>query len=176
MKLRTLLLILPACILLPAATMAKEGGKMADMKLTSSAFTHKGEIPGRYSCDGRDLSPPLSITNVPEGAKSLALIVDDPDAPVGTWVHWVVWNISPHTAEIGENSLPPGVVQGVNGWQRNRYGGPCPPSGTHRYFFRLYALDTLLNLAPTAGREPLLRAMEGHIISRAELMGTYRRK
>lgn len=176
MKNRTLLLVLLACILMPATLMAKEARKMADLTITSPAFAHKTAIPERYTCDGRDINPPLLIDAVPGGAKSLALIVDDPDAPVGIWVHWVVWNIPPQTLEIKENSLPAGAVQGLNGWKRNRYGGPCPPSGIHRYFFKLYALDTTLNLAPPSTKADLERAMLGHIIAQGELIGTYQRK
>ncbi|HZV82270.1 MAG TPA: YbhB/YbcL family Raf kinase inhibitor-like protein [Geobacteraceae bacterium] len=176
MKIRTLLLILPAFIFMPLTLAAKEASKMADLTITSSAFAHKSAIPERYTCDGQDINPSLQIDNVPNGAKSLALIVDDPDAPVGTWVHWVVWNIPPQTREIRENGLPAEAVQGLNDWKRNRYGGPCPPSGIHRYFFRLYALDATLNLAATTSRAALLRSMQGHVISQGELMGTYRRR
>lgn len=173
---RTLLMVLLACILMPAALMAKEARKMADLTITSPAFTHKAAIPDRYTCDGRDINPPLLIGAVPDGAKSLALIMDDPDAPGGTWVHWVVWNIPPLIREIEEHSLPAGTVQGLSSWQRNRYGGPCPPSGTHRYFFKLYALDTTLNLPPSTAKADLERAIQGHIVAQGELMGTYRRK
>lgn len=172
----TLLMVLLACILMPAIIMAKEARKMTDLSISSPAFAHKTAIPGRYTCDGRDINPPLLIDAVPGGAKSLALIMDDPDAPVGIWVHWVVWNIPPQTREIRENSLPAGAVQGLNGWKRNSYGGPCPPSGSHRYFFRLYALDTTLSLAPAVTKADLERAMQGHIIAQGELMGTYQRK
>jgi len=174
MKARILLVLL-VWILMPAALMAKETRKMSELKITSPAFAQRTAIPVRYTCDDQDINPPLLIDTVPNGAKSLALIVDDPDAPVGIWVHWVVWNIPPQTREIKENSLPAGAVQGLNDWKRNRYGGPCPPSGTHRYFFRLYALDTTLDLAPTTAKAALERAMQGHVIARGELMGTYRR-
>lgn len=172
----TLLMVLLACILMPAIPMAKEAIKMADLSITSPAFAHKTAIPERYTCDGRDINPPLLIDAVPGGTKSLALIVDDPDAPAGTWVHWVVWNIPPQTREIRESSLPAGAVQGLNGWKRNGYGGPCPPSGIHRYIFRLHALDSILKLPPAATKADLERAMQGHIIAQGELMGTYRRK
>lgn len=174
MKTRTVLVLL-VCIFMPASLMAKETRKMTELKITSPAFAEKRAIPVRYTCDGQDINPPLLIDAVPNGAQSLALIVDDPDAPVGIWVHWVVWNIPPLTREITENSLPAGAAQGLNDWKRNRYGGPCPPSGTHRYYFRLYALDTTLDLAPTTAKAALERAMQGHIIARGELMGTYRR-
>jgi Raf kinase inhibitor-like YbhB/YbcL family protein len=150
--------------------LAKEGS----MKVSSPAFGENSKIPAQYTCDGRDVSPPLTITGVPEGARSLALIVDDPDAPAGTWVHWVVWGIDPATREIKEGSLPKGAVQGVDSFRRNDYGGPCPPSGSHRYFFRLYALDGAVSLGPHATKGDLERAMKGHIVARAETMGKYR--
>jgi hypothetical protein len=176
MKNRTLLLVLPACILMPTILMSKEAIKMTDLKITSPAFAHKTPIPERYTCDGRDINPPLLIDAVPSEAKSLALIMDDPDAPVGIWIHWVVWNIPPQTREIKENSLPAGAVQGLNGWKRNSYGGPCPPSGIHRYFFKIYALDTTLSLAQPITKADLERAMQRHIVAQGELMGTYQRK
>ena len=118
---------------------------MAELTLTSSAFTNNDYIPVKNTCEGAGQSPPLTIENVPAGTKSMVLIVDDPDAPGGTWVHWVVWNIAPRTRDIGEGTIPPEVREGVNSFKRHAYGGPCPPSGTHRYFFKLYALDTTLN-------------------------------
>lgn len=144
------------------------------MKLTSPAFTHNGVIPSEYTCDGNDLSPPLVISDVPANAKSLALIMDDPDAPVGTWDHWVVFDISPSTTQIPKGTEPQGTA-GRNSWGRKGYGGPCPPSGTHRYFFKLYALDTKLNLSEGATKKDLEKAMQGHIIAQAQLMGTYKR-
>jgi Raf kinase inhibitor-like YbhB/YbcL family protein len=172
----TLLVFLPACMLMPVTVMGKEARKMTDLTITSTAFADKTAIPARYTCDGQDINPPLTFGAVPAGAKSLALIVDDPDAPVGDWVHWLVWNIPPQVREIRENSVPGGAVQGLNDWKRNRYGGPCPPGGTHRYFFKLYALDTSLNLAATTTKSALEHALEGHVIAKRELMGTYRRK
>lgn len=141
------------------------------MKLTSSAFTT--EIPSKYTCDGENVSPPLSITDAPEDTKSFALIVDDPDAPRGDWVHWVVWNIPSSTSEITENSAP--GVEGTSDFGEVGWGGPCPPSGTHRYFFKLYALDTLLDLPASTTKADLLSTMEGHILAETELMGTYKR-
>lgn len=177
MKKSTLLPVLLACVLMPPTLMAKEAKLMADLKITSPAFAHKTAIPERYTCNGRDINPPLHIDAVPGAAKSLALIVDDPDAPGGIWVHWVAWNIPPQTREIKENSPPAaGAVQGLSDWKRNRYGGPCPPSGTHRYFFKLYALDTTLNLAPASSKADLEQAMQGHILAKGELIGIYRRK
>lgn len=145
------------------------------MKISSPAFRHNDSIPAKYTCDGADVNPPLRFEDVPPNAKSLALIVDDPDAPRGTWVHWVVWNISPDTREVPEDSVPKGALQGMNDFRKIEYGGPCPPSGTHRYFFKLYALDTLLTLGKNADKASLEAAMQGHIISRAELIGRYKR-
>ena len=149
---------------------------MAEMRIFSPAFSPGAAIPGKYTCDGSDVNPPLAFSGVPAAAKGLALVVDDPDAPAGVWDHWIVWNISPGTGAIGENSLPPGASQGRNGWGKSAYGGPCPPSGRHRYLFRLYALDAPLKLPPGSGKRELERAMQGHILARAELIGTYRRK
>ena len=148
---------------------------MKGLQLVSPAFKHNELIPKKYTCDGKDINPSLLIENIPAGAKSLALIVDDPDAPVGTWVHWVVWNISPDIREIKEDSVPKGAQQGVNDFRKNDYGGPCPPSGTHRYFFKLYALDKVLNLGSKAKKGDLEGAMKGHILEKAELVGLYRR-
>ena len=171
------LVVLAACVVLPwSAAPAKEVRKMDELQLTSTVFANGGAIPATYSCDGRDVNPPLAVDRVPAGAKSLALVVDDPDAPVGLWVHWVLWNIHPRTGQIGENSVPAGATQGRNSWGRTSYGGPCPPSGTHRYFFKLYALDTILKLGSGTTKAELERAMEGHVIARAELIGVYKRK
>lgn len=148
--------------------------EVANMKLASPAFADNGAIPPEYTCDGADLSPLLVISDVPSNAKSLALIMDDPDAPMGTFVHWVVWNIPPETREIRKGSEPDGV-QGRTDFRKFGYGGPCPPSGTHRYFFKLYALDTVLNLAEGSAKKDLENAMQGHILEKAELMGTYKR-
>jgi len=148
---------------------------VVEMKLTSPAFSHNTNIPLEYTCDGSDLSPPLAISDVPANAKSLALIVDDPDAPVGTWDHWVVLNIPPNIKEIPKGTEPNGVA-GKNSWGRTGYGGPCPPSGTHRYFFKLYALDTMLNLQEGSTKKQIESAMQGHILAKAELIGLYQRK
>jgi len=149
---------------------------MTPLKITSLAFKHNEHIPAKYTCDGADVNPALAIENVPAGAKSLALIVDDPDAPAGTWVHWVVWNISPDTREIKERAVPSGASQGMNDFRKRNYGGPCPPSGTHRYFFKLYALDTVLNLGTDSTKAALERAMQDHILAQAEFIGLYKRK
>ena len=145
------------------------------MKLASSAFKHNWDMPSEYTCDGDDTSPPLAISDIPKNAKSLALIVDDPDAPVGTWDHWVVFNIPPNTKEIPEGTEPEGVG-GKNSWGRTGYGGPCPPSGTHRYFFKLYALDAELGLKEGSAKKELEKAMQGHILAEAQLMGAYKRR
>jgi Raf kinase inhibitor-like YbhB/YbcL family protein len=145
------------------------------MNIQSSAFQHNQFIPSKYACEGEDINPPLSISDVPAGAKSLALIMDDPDAPMATWVHWLVWNINIATTEILENTVPQGAVEGDTSWNRPGYGGPCPPSGTHRYFFKLYALDTTLDLVSGADKSQLEAAMEGHIVAQAEFIGLYSR-
>lgn len=140
------------------------------MKITSKAFEHEGFIPRKYTCEGDDVSPQLDIAQVPEGTESLALIVDDPDAPMGTWVHWVVYDI-PVIGRIAENSVP--GLQGTNDFKRQDYGGPCPPSGMHRYYFKLYALDRKLDLQPGITKDDLLRIMDAYVLEKAELMGRY---
>lgn len=156
------------------------GGKMA-ISFYSPSFENAGIIPSKHTCDGSDVSPRLIWSNLPVGTKSIALICDDPDAPVGTWVHWVVYNIPPKVTELPENQprtekLPNGAFQGKNSWGKIGYGGPCPPSGIHRYFFKLFALDILLNLKPGATKEELLKEMQGHILGHAEFYGKYSRK
>ena len=154
------------------------------MLLTSPAFSHNQIIPKKYTCDADDVSPPLEIGAVPIGAKSLVLIVDDPDAPGGDWVHWTVWNIDPKTARIEENSVPAGASEGATDFGRTGWGGPCPPfnpdrsvgAGAHRYFFKLFALDTTLNLDPNTRKVELEKALEGHILAQAELVGLYQRQ
>ena len=152
-----------------------------EIKITSSAFEDGGLIPSQYTCDGADISPPLQWDAVPEGTKSVALICDDPDAPIGTFVHWVLFNLPADTKELAEGipkgtTLPNGAQQGTSDFGRIGYGGPCPPSGTHRYFFRIYALDTQLDLAPGARKPDLLNAMQGHILAQGQLMGKYKRR
>jgi len=154
----------------------------AAFELTSAAFAYGEPIPVKYSCDGEDISPPLVWGPPPEGTKSQALIMDDPDAPVGTWDHWILFNIPANTYGL-EEALPiTGINQASdfisvakNSWGRNDYGGPCPPGGTHRYFFKLYALDTTLNLDEKADKKQVLSAMDGHILAESELMGIYTR-
>jgi Raf kinase inhibitor-like YbhB/YbcL family protein len=144
-------------------------------KLSSPAFNHGSQIPSKYTCDGENISPHLIIHGAPVGTKSLALIMDDPDAPMGTWVHWLVWNISPEIREVKEHTTPHGSGEGLNSKGKTGYAGPCPPSGTHRYFFRLYALDRKLALQAGSKRADLDMAMESHILAVTELMGTYSR-
>jgi len=145
----------------------------AKMKVTSPAFGNNDFIPKKYTCQGDDVNPPLAIENVPVDAKSLALIVDDPDAPVGTWVHWVVFDI-PIMDKIDEKSIP--GKQGINDFGKKNYGGPCPPSGIHRYFFKIYALDTNLTLREGVTKSELEGAMKGHIVGNAELVGLYKKE
>ena len=144
----------------------------AKMKITSSAFQQAGNIPSQFTCDGADRSPPLQIAEIPSGAKSLVLIVDDPDAPNGLFTHWIVWNIPPQTNAITEGSAPKGV-QGTNDFGKSGYGGPCPPSGTHRYYFKVFALDGELDLPSGSKRGQLDAAMKGHVIAQGQLMGRY---
>lgn len=148
----------------------------SSLKLTSSAFSHNQKIPQQYTCDGQNINPPLTIKGVPAGTKSLTLLVDDPDAPLGVWDHWLVWSILPNVQEITQGSVPQGAIQGRNSFGENKYGGPCPPTGvSHRYVFKLYALDTTLNLAEGAAKKEVEQKMEGHIIGKTELIGLYQR-
>ncbi|HOJ13319.1 MAG TPA: YbhB/YbcL family Raf kinase inhibitor-like protein [Deltaproteobacteria bacterium] len=150
-------------------------------ELTSPAFTAGTEIPSVYTCQGRDISPPLSWSGAPAGTKSLVLVCEDPDAPLGTWVHWVYYDIPPSLSRLPEGipktARPPqGGTQGKSSFGDLGYGGPCPPWGTHRYFFRLYALDTVLGIPEGAKKKQVLEAMKGHVLATAELMGTYKKK
>ena len=148
------------------------------LKLTSPEFENNGEIPSKYTCDGQNTNPSLKVSGAPAAAKSLVLIVDDPDAmkPAGkVWDHWVLWNIDPKTAEIKENSVPEGAVQGKNGSGKNQYQGPCPPDAEHRYFFKLYALDTKLNLPEGSTKADIESAMQSHVLEKTELVGKYER-
>jgi Raf kinase inhibitor-like YbhB/YbcL family protein len=161
-----------------AETTQKQGG---EIQVSSTAFEEGGMIPAQYTCDGADISPPLSWQSVPEGTRSIALISDDPDAPMGTFVHWVLYDLPADMRELQENvpdakTLPNGAKQGANGFGRIGYGGPCPPSGTHRYFFKIYTLDAATNLAPGQKKAQLLKAMEGHILAQGQIMGKYRRR
>jgi Raf kinase inhibitor-like YbhB/YbcL family protein len=163
----------------PAATTRGED-KMA-LKITSTAFDEGGMIPARYTCDGENVSPSLAWSGVPAGAKTLALVADDPDAPRGTWTHWVIFQIPATEKGLPENvpardTLEGGAQQGNNDFKKLGYGGPCPPDGTHRYFFKLYALDADLNLPPGATKDQLLKASEGHVVAQGQLVGQYKRQ
>jgi len=184
---RTVCIVLVGCLLLGACRTKTEsetpatGGKQMAMTVSSAAFEEGEMIPRQYTCDGPNISPPLVWSGTPEGTASLALICDDPDAPAGTWVHWVLYNIPADTTGVGERipaeeSLADGARHGVTDFRTFGYGGPCPPSGTHRYYFKLYALDTKFELSGRVTKEALLRAMEGHILAQGQLMGKYQRQ
>ncbi len=158
-----------------------DGGKKMEIKVTSSAFEDGGLIPAEYTCDGSDISPPLQWDGVSQEANSIALICDDPDAPMGTFVHWVIFGLPADTKELAKNippdkTLPNGAKQGTTDFGRIGYGGPCPPSGTHRYFFKIYALDTRIDLVSVVDKPALLEAMEGHIIAQGQIVGKYKRR
>ncbi|MBS1271579.1 MAG: hypothetical protein MAGBODY4_00711 [Candidatus Marinimicrobia bacterium] len=151
------------------------------IKLTSSAFEQGGMIPVKHTCDGEDVSPPLSWSGIPDSAESLALIADDPDAPGQTWVHWVLFNLLAEVTSLDENlsteaTLENGAIQGITDFGSHGYGGPCPPGGTHRYFFKIYALDTTLNLDSNTRKSDVVKAMDGHILAKGELVGKYSRQ
>lgn len=157
-------------------TIPKNSGTISSsMQITSPAFENNGSIPSVYTCDGADANPPLALSSIPQNAKSLVLILDDPDAPGGTWDHWIVFNIPPTVKEIQENSTPQGV-EGMTSWGRPGYGGPCPPSGTHHYHVKLYALDTMLSLTRFATKADVEAAMKDHILAQSELVGLYKRQ
>lgn len=143
------------------------------MKISSPVFDNGKSIPSRYTCDGENINPQLVFSDVPASAKSLALIVDDPDSPTGIWTHWLLWNIPQNTKEIGEGKIPRGAVQGETTFGAAHYGGPCPGKGNHRYFFKIYALDIILSLPATSEKDALIKAMKGHIIAEAEMYGWY---
>jgi hypothetical protein len=181
--------IVPVCISVAAAQTSllpeEKENIVMPLIITSPSFMYIGAIPARHSCDGENVSPPLNWTGVPAGTKSLALIVDDPDAPNPdaprmTWVHWVLYNIPPDANGLPESTLAeaplPGTLQGLNDWQHTGYQGPCPPIGKHRYFFKLYALDTLLPDLQRPNKAALEKAMRGHILVQAELVGLYQRQ
>lgn len=181
---RRLLILLMGLMINCGAPPSREtptaGGEIMKITITSSAFAAGGMIPKKYTADAENVSPPLAISAVPEKTKSLALICDDPDAPAGDWVHWVIYNIPATVQEIpediGSDRMVAGMgIQGRNDFGKIGYGGPMPPSGTHRYFFKVYALDTVLNPEPTLSKALLLKAMTGHILAQGELMGRYAR-
>jgi Raf kinase inhibitor-like YbhB/YbcL family protein len=169
-----------------AAASCADGAKSAkepamNMQITSTAFAEGRPIPGQYTCSGSDVSPPLQWTGAPAGAESFAIIADDPDAPTGIWVHWVIYDLPPATTSLAENApqlpeLPGGARQGINDFGKIGYNGPCPPPGKpHHYHFKIYALDTTLDLKPGATRKKLLEAMDGHVLAEGQLMGTFQR-
>jgi Raf kinase inhibitor-like YbhB/YbcL family protein len=162
-------------IFLLSYAMGQSGIRTEGLKISSPAFENGGEIPKKYTCDGANVNPPLKIDNVPSNAKSLALVFDDIDAPRGTYVHWILWNIGPNVTEIKENSVPEGAVQGMNDFKKQYYGGPCPPRRAHKYVLKIYALDALFNINPNSNKKDLEKAMEAHIISRSQLTGVYKR-
>lgn len=159
------------------ATIHPTTTKNTSMTITSSAFANNGTIPTKYTCDGQSINPPLTFGEVPKNTKSLTMLMDDPDAPSGTFDHWVIYNIPPMIHEIVENTVPSGATQGLNGSGQEKYTGPCPPDREHRYFFKLYALDTKLAFANPAkvNKQAVIAKMQGHIISQAELLGRYNR-
>ena len=167
------------CLLL-ANNFSHAISKASMFEISSPVFENNGIIPKAYTCGGENFSPPLSWNNIPPNAKSLALISDDPDASAGTWVHWIIFNMPPNSKGLQEGVLPIQEMahetkQGVNDFKKIGYGGPCPPSGTHRYFFKLYALNTKLNLEAGTTKKQLENAMKGHILTQAELIGKYKR-
>ena len=167
--------VISGSIVILLAVVASYAAGGARIKITSSAFQEGGNIPSKFTCDGSDTSLPLQITGVPSEAKSLVLIVDDPDAPSGLFTHWLIWNIPPQTNSIAEGSAPKGV-QGTNDFGKSGYRGPCPPPGTHRYSFKIFALDRELDSRPGAKRSQVDAAMKGHVIAQGELVGRYARR
>src|SRR5438045_9479607 len=170
---KTIIIIAYAMAAIGLATIGAGGGKM---KTTSPAFQEGGTIPEKFSKNGQNVNPELRIEGAPAEARSLALIVDDPDAPVGLFTHWLVWNVDPKTTEIAESSAPNGAVQGTNDYPNLGYGGPQPPSGTHRYYFKIFALDRELDLKSGAKRREVDAAIRGHVIGQGKLMGRYSKK
>ena len=168
-------IITVGCMMVAAVAVAFAAGGMK-MKISSPAFQEGGTIPEKFSKNGQNANPELRIEGAPAEAKSLALIVDDPDAPVGLFTHWLVWNIDPKTTEIAENGVPKGALQGTNDFPGRGYDGPQPPSGTHRYYFKIFALDRMLDLKSGAKRREVDAAIRGHVIAKGELMGRYSKK
>jgi Raf kinase inhibitor-like YbhB/YbcL family protein len=173
---KTALSVMTIALILITSTGSAKIPPEDDMKLLSPDFSDGGNIPERFTCEGKDVSPTLTIDGVPKETRSLVLIVDDPDAPGGNFTHWLMWNIMPNLTEIVANKPPAQAVQGVNDFGKSKYSGPCPPHGVHRYYFRLYALDTSVALPPKSRRNVLDSTIKGHIIGQATLMGTYARK
>ena len=176
MQRRPVCALLVLLILSSSYAISQETTESGALRISSSVFDNNGQIPIRYGCDGENVNPLLEIENVPSKARSLALIFDDRDAPKGSYVHWILWNIHPGTKEIKEDSVPDGAVQGLNGFKKHKYGGPCPPKRPHRYVFKLYALDVRLQLSSKSTKAHLEKAMKGHIIAQAQLTGVYKRE
>src|SRR5450432_1150304 len=173
---KTMIGLLLITLATPVIGFAQAQNAPAPLKLTSRAFSPGGKIPKKYACDGSNVNPPLHIENVPKTARSLALIVDDPDAPGRTWTHWLLWNINAKATEIWEDNVPQNAVEGTSDFGNAKYGGPCPPSGAHRYYFTAYALDTVLSLPSSATRAAVEKAIAGHVIAKGSLMGIYSRQ
>ncbi len=163
-------------LVLSVSEALSEEQKQSELKITSPVFENNSDIPRRYACDGKNISPPIEIKNVPPQAKTLALIIDDIDAPRGTYVHWILWNIDPMVKEIKEDGVPEGAVQGTNDFKRHPYRGPCPPSRAHRYVFKVFALDRRLDLSPDSTKTDLEKTIKGHVIAQAQLIGRYKKK
>lgn len=176
LALSVIILIGLASLFVSRSNRREENKNFMTLKISSSAFRNGEAIPKKYTCDGENVSPALSIREVPKGAKSLVLIVDDPDAPSGTFTHWILFNIDPKTSEIREGNVPAGATQGINDFGKLEYGGPCPPTGTHNYFFKVFALDTVLTFSESPKKSELEAAMSGHILASGELVGKYSRK
>ena len=155
--------------------LAENGKGGENMQLTSKVFVHDGKIPSKYTCDGENVSPPLTMSDVPAGVESLALVVDDPDSPSGDWVHWLIWGIDPKTKEMGEGEVTGGAIEGVNGFGEVNYGGPCPQNGEHAYQFKLYGLNKQIDLPAGASKGELEEAMQGFIVAKSTLLGKYSR-
>ena len=169
------LIIILLCVLFLFINSNKNIMQQGKILLTSPDFANNQNIPRQYSCDGVNINPTLIINNVPNGTKGMAIIVDDPDAFMGSWIHWLIWNIPANTSRISAGSAPLGSIEGINGFGNNKYEGPCPPKGTHRYLFKLFALDTPLNLDKNSKKADLENAMKGHVLDQTELTGLYSR-
>lgn len=171
-----IIIVILAIIYFALTKQRSENFSFKNMKISSPNFSNNEFIPVDFTCDGKDINPEIHINEIPENALSLVLIVDDPDAPMGVWTHWTVWNIAPQTKIIKQGSLPEGAVEGITSFGKTGWGGPCPPQGKpHRYFFKIFALDKKLDLSSSAFRNDLEKAMEGHILDKAEFFGLYKR-
>lgn len=169
------ILILVSLMLIAGCSQQEEVVNMGGMNISSPSFSDGGRVPDRYACKGENVSPRIDLQGIPDNAKSLAIIVDDPDAPLKIWVHWIAWNITP-ISTIPEAELPQGSVEGVNDFGIHQYSGPCPPPGSvHRYFFKVYALDTMLDIGEDSEKADLEKAMKGHVLAQATLVGTFSR-